>query len=339
MSRRAWRVLPVLLAVVWSLPAQHPDAGTTVFRVLSMNFAAREVAMAGASVAMPNGLGGFYANPAALGYIETMQALMGYRSVLLDVWGGMVAFGLPMDRYGVWSINAVDLSGGSVDEVIADGTGTPLETGVVWKDNSVAGGLSWSKVVWTTLSVGASVKGVYQRISSSNDARYSADGVAVDAGVQYRLPDTRFVTGLAIRNLGFLRSGFSRNDNDYRLPFGVGLGVSYVPRYTPALRVALDLEKALGEYLRFEPALELAAYRKLLFVRLGYAFSERDAEEGFRTLTGEPDETYQKSDWSALCLGLGVNSEIGAFRVEVDAALEFRVDVQPAFVVTTLVGF
>lgn len=337
-ARRRVRLAAVSIAFLsLGVEAQYREAGTTVFDFLKINYSAREVGMAGASVGMPGGLAGFHANPAVLGYIEHTAGLLSYRRHLLDVWAGTVAGGMPIKDYGFFSINVIDLSGGTIDEVVDD-NGLPRETGNVWRDNSVAGGISWGRIMWETLSVGASIKGVYHYMGSKQD-HYAADGVALDAGVQYRLMKGRFITGLAIRDLGFLRSNYSDHSDKYSLPLAVCAGLSYVPRYVPDLRLALDVEKVKGDYLEFEPGIEVAVFEKLLFLRGGFSFSEKDfGEKVVKSFRGEADEDYQKSNWSTVCLGLGVDAQTKGVDLKVDTGLEFHTMITPSVVVTILLG-
>jgi hypothetical protein len=304
--------------------------------MLGMDYSARDIAMAGASIAMPNGLYGFHSNPAALGYVTRLEAAAGYRSVMLDVWSGLLAFGMPVRNTGTWAIGIINLSEGTIDEVV-DVNGNPVETGRVWSSNVFAGTVSWSKLVWRDLSVGASVKGAY-RYSGTEGEYYSTDGFAVDAGMQYRFLSGRVITGFVLRNLGALRATYTSESKRYALPLTVGAGVSYVSRYTPALRISLDVEKSRGSYVDFEPGVEVAILRDLLFARLGYAFSNRDVSAALDVLAGESNEGYEKTEWNSVTFGLGLSVPIREVRLECDAAVELHVLHQASVVLAVLIG-
>ncbi|MBD3240183.1 MAG: hypothetical protein GF331_06320 [Chitinivibrionales bacterium] len=309
----------------------------TQFVMLGMNHGAREMGMAGAAIGMPNDLHGFRSNPAALGYVEQMQGIVSYRSVLLDIWSGQVAFGLPIRKTGFWSLNVVNLSEGDLDEIMLE-NGAPVETGRVWSSNTVAGSVTWAKVLWRTLSLGASIGGAY-RYTGTEGEYYSADGFAVDLGLQYRIHGDRLVLGIAARNLGGLRSSYTDDLDKEPLPASIGAGISYVPREMPVLRIALDVEKTKGRYTSFEPAFEVAILRELLFIRGGFAFSTRDLGHAFDVLGGVADDNYHKSQWSTLCLGLGLQTAIREVDVAFDAAVELKTVQHASVGVSMLAGF
>jgi len=325
------------LAILYGLgAAQHPDAGTDVFPFLRINYDAREGGLAGAMIGFPAHAGGASANPAILGYIGKKQAVVGYRHMILDVWGGMASYSMPIASTGTWSVNILDFSAGTVEEVIEE-NGLPVETGVTWRDNAVSGGLSWGRIVWEQLALGASLRGVHHTIGSSATS-YSASAVTADLGVQYRLFKDRFVAGIAVRNLGFLTSSYGA-DVKYALPVTLGAGMSYSPRYVDNMRIGLDLEKPVRDGLQIEPGLEISVFQKILLLRLGYPFSDRDVEEAFNVFRGTPTEGYQKSFWRTLCLGIGLQTATGTVDLNIDAAIEFHTDVNPSPLLTVSVGF
>jgi hypothetical protein len=303
--------------------AQLADAGLVAFPMLNLNYDAREMGMAGASIAMPNGLYGFRSNPAAMGYVEARQGLVGYRSVLLDVWSGVAAFGMPVGETGFWSLSAINLSEGSEPEVL-NLNGEPYQTDRVFAANSVSGCITWSRIVWKTLALGAALKGVYHYIGTQGEY-YSSDGFAFDVGVQYRTYGGRLVVGVVARNLGFMRSSYTEDLPKYQLPYTLGIGISYIPKYVSPLRMALDIEKVNGRYVSFEPAVEIAILRDLLFARLGFPFSERDLSHALSVLGGNVEENYVKSQWNSLCFGLGFHTDLNnGLRVMLDAAVELH---------------
>ena len=73
----------------------HPDATKTFFPFLKIGYEARSVAMGGTSAGMPNDIYGIMGNPAALGYVDKMQAMISYKPIVLDIKGGTLAFAMP----------------------------------------------------------------------------------------------------------------------------------------------------------------------------------------------------------------------------------------------------
>jgi hypothetical protein len=314
---------------------QSANAGRTMFSSLFINHGARDAGMAGASIALPNDLAGFYTNPAALGYITRVQTFVGFRTLVLDAMGGSLGAAYPTKSFGVISANAIDVSEGAVDEVLEGSDGLPNATGRTWSSNGVSGGLSWSKVVWEDISIGASVRGLYHRMAAGTES-YSADGFVADVGLQYRLLGGRFIAGAVGRNLGFLESNYASGLDNYPLPFGIGAGLSYVPYYIDAMRIALDVEAKNGDYTELRPGLEFSLFDNAFKIRGGYPFSSKDAEAGFKVLKGESTDGYVKSSWTTFCLGAGFSSANMGFPLDVDAALEFHSDFAPSVIVSLL---
>jgi hypothetical protein len=339
------KTLCALLAALWlAVPAfsQSSLAGTRAFPFLNLDFDSRTIAMGGASVAMPNDLYGIVYNPAAAGYITKRQAVCGYRSIVEDVWGAPLGYAMPYANYGVFGIHLLDVSFGSLKEKIENPIdGTPLETGVTWKSYAVAGGLTWSKIVWENLSLGGSLKGIYHYIGSNNGNKeyYSASAVALQAGMQYRWLGSRVITGLVLDNAGFMVADYTDQTENLKLPFSVTAGVSYSPEYVPSLRIALDLQQPADGFLIYKLGGELAIYKKYFLIRAGYAFSEPDLEAQLKVLKGENNDSYQKSNWAGLSFGVGLNTTVGMTDVGIDAALQLLDNIDPAFGISLMAGF
>jgi hypothetical protein len=335
------KTLCVLAAVLWcAIPAfsQSDLAGTRAFPFLNLDYDSRTIAMGGVSIAMPNDVYGIVSNPAAAGYITKRQAVCGYRSIVDDVWGAPLGFAMPYKNYGVFGIHLVDVSFGSLQEKVENLDGTPLETGVTWKSYAVAGGLTWSKIVWENLSLGGSLNGIYHYIGSKNEY-YSANAVALQAGMQYRWLDSRVIAGLALNNAGFMVAEYSDQTENLKLPFSVSAGVSYSPEYVPNLRIAVDLQQPADGALVYKLGGELAIYKKYFLVRAGYSFSEPDLEAQLKVLKGESNDSYQKSNWAGLSFGVGFNTTIGVTDVGIDAAVQLLNDMDPAFGISLMAGF
>jgi hypothetical protein len=319
-----------------SLYAQNGSAGTRAFEFLSIDNNARTVAMGGAAVGMPNGLNGVFTNPAICGFVNKTQAMFGYNKILLDLWAGPMGYAMPYRNYGVFAASMVYMSHGYLngDEAL-DEEGNP--TGVKWHVFSLVGNLTWSKIIYPQLSIGFSVKGIHHAIESSQEYHENAQGVAFDAGVQYRGLDSRFIVGGAVENAGFLVNSFSEQADNLRLPVSVAIGVSYVPMHMPSLRLACDLQKTNDDFLTYKPGFEAAVYRKNLFIRGGYGFSQPDIENAIKTLRNEADDNYMKSSSSGLSLGVGFITEIKGILTNIDLAYLGRVSgINPSFLLTIL---
>jgi hypothetical protein len=332
-------ILLVLLVLYRQGYSQHPDAASTAFPFLNLGYDARSVAMAGAAAGVPNGLYGILSNPASIAFSESVQIFFGYRPVIMDIWGAPVAISRQFGSAGVFAASLVTMNGGDVDEVDIGVDGNPVSTGATWRSSSVAGGVSWAQEVWKDLAIGFSAKGVYHFIGSQSE-HYSVDGLAMDAGVQYRHLHGRAIYGLVFQNIGFMRTSYIEDGETYPFPMKVEAGISYVPRYLQNVRMALDVNARKGDYINFEPGIEIGIYKNVLQLRAGYAFSDKDLGQLGNMLSGNQDENYIKSNLATFCCGAGVNTEIEQVKLRIDLGIEFRSGLNtPAPAFSVLAGF
>lgn len=303
--------------------AQYQAAGETNYQHLLLDYDARSVGMAGASVAVPGGVSGVLSNPALLADVDRLQGFIGYQMVLDGVWGAPLLLAKPIKNWGTVALVMQGLSSGDVRVIGIDRYSEgPVYTNLVAHNETFTMGLAFARTINGNLSLGGVVKGLYHYISAPPDV-YSSKAIAVDFGAKYRWFNNRLVVGAALRNWGGDIQPFSESDT-FPIPLLFEAGVSYVPRYLPALRMACDINKIRGEFVNYEPGIELEVYPQTLFVRLGYPFSHRDLQEKAKTLTGSEDKNYQKSNWSSLALGVGLHTKIGKTDLKSDFGLQFR---------------
>jgi hypothetical protein len=313
-------------------------ANTNNFSFLKIGYEARAVGMAGASAAMPNDLYGVLSNPAALGYIPRMQAMISYNPYFLDLRGGTVSFARRQGSLGVWALNVVYLSEGSF--VGRDESNQLTET---YDPLRIAVNASWAKTFLESFSCGLTLRGIYERLSVANsvNSEVSASGFACDIGAQYRLKASRLIYGILMKNLGVVTSRTINSATDKRLPLIFSTGISYILKNIPNMRVAFDLEKPQNDYLLYRLGLELNIIRQIVFMRAGYNFSQYDLKQLFSFLqNSNSGNTYQKTNWTLFTLGLGINTKVSTYTVAVDCALHFRTDrMNPNFILSMLLGF
>jgi hypothetical protein len=323
--------------------AQHSGAGTTLFDFIKINYDARTVGLAGASVALPNDCYGIFSNPASLALLDGMQAVVGYRPLGAGIYGVPLAFAMPRKGIGAVGAALYGLTSGkvAVTEKGPDG-------GVVFTDESasvdnVAGYAVWAKRINEYFSAGVTVKGFYTGIKTFEDGaavRWSADGFALDCGMQFFFLNSRLIYGAVIRNIGFIRSGFTKDDSGNALPSDIEIGVSYVPRYIENLRVIVDLTKYNDDFLTFTPGAEWEVLPQQLIVRAGYNLNRKTLHAFKNTLIGESNTGYVRTTITGLCLGFGFNTKIVERKVKFDAAAEFlTLPVMPSLAFSTLVDF
>ncbi len=303
------------------LYAQHKDAGTTAFPLLNTKYDARSIAMSGASVAMSNGLYSVFTNPST--FVQDtgkMGVFLGYNFITDGIWGIPIALSRSYDKYGSFAINLFSVTSGDI--VVTDENNKQTGGNARW--DFLTGGLTWGYRISGNLSIGASLNGVYERAVNDKHIEYSADGVMCNFGVQYRLNNNRTILGLVLKNAGFMIDSYSSGSDRASLPLTIEGGVSFVPKNVPRLRLALDVNKSIGDYINFEPAFEYNIYRKMLFARLGYAFSQKDAMNVVHLLQGEENPDYVKSNMSGLCVGTGLITSIKEREIKLDFGMQFQ---------------
>lgn len=312
------------------------SAQTTIFVHENIDYDAHSAAMAGASMAVTEGSAAVLSNPAAAASIKHMQAFIGYRTIMDGVWGSPLVFSRSFDKYGVFSVLICGVSSGD-EQVIDEFGGEPVFTDKLWGAQYLTTGLSWGFNAAKNISVGTTLKGLYNRLNDG-DRIYSAKGVAIDAGVRYLLMENRFTAGAVIRNAGFVLKSF--DDNSYDLPFTVEAGISYMASQLSTLKMALDISKTVGSDLMFEPGIDVAIYRRVLSLRLGFAFSGNDAKEFLKKLGGNENEDYVKTNWNTFCVGLGFNKKIEAALLAINLAVQFKTQSQtPSTIISAYLDF
>jgi hypothetical protein len=324
-----------VLLIFRSAPAQESHAGERPFSFINNDYDPRTMSMGGASIALPNDVIGVFTNPAVAGFISQHEALCGVRSMVQDVFGGPLGYVMPYSTYGTFGISIVTLSYGTLPEVLEGGDSRPVYTGNTWNAYSAAGQISWSKIVWEQLALGVAVRGLYERYASSSEG-YSLDAACVQAGMQYRLNDSRLIMGLVLSNAGFM---VSKDEHDLKLPLSLTAGVSYVPYYVPTVRLALDLQQTADEYLMYKPGIEIALYKKFFFGRAGYRFSETDLEEMFKQLQGESNDGYQKSTWYGPSFGIGLVTDADRYTLNIDAGIQLMDNADPAYCLSLMIKY
>lgn len=327
----------VLFTIAFSASAQHAGAGSDAFDFLNIKYDARTTVLGGGSVAIPNDLYGVHSNPATVGFIDKMQIMAGNRSEAAGIWSYPLAWAMPEKEKGVFAVSMVALTTGNIEVTDRGYDGAMVYTGQNARSDNIAGSITWAKKMNNFSSGGITIKGIYNRLGTSGQESFSSDGFALDAGLQYRFMNSRLVYGLATRNIGFQRSGYTEGERN-NLPAWVAMGVSYVPYYIKQLRLVMGISKKNNDYLTFEPSGELEAIPGQLVLRAGSNINWRDLESGVKKLQGESEDNYQKSNRSFLCAGIGLTTHLAERKVKFDAAVDFpdNANILPAFVISIL---
>jgi hypothetical protein len=280
-------------------PQRSGQAGASE---LLINPWARTTGWAGANVAGVRGLEGIYTNVAGLAFTEKTELVFSQTSWLQygdkmfsanDAVSTISSFGLSqkVGESGVLGFSVMSMDFGEIEITTVE---SPDGTNSTYTPSFMNMSLSYAKIFSNSIYGGVTVKVISEQISN-----VSANGVAVDAGIQYvtgKKDNLKF--GISLKNVGprmsFSGDGLSfrgivGDGDDYKmtveqrsseleLPALLNIGISYdlthaQHRLTGAGTFTSnsfqkDQYRLGGEY----------AYKELFMVRMGYTY-----EDGIRT--------------------------------------------------------
>jgi len=199
---------------------------TTGFQFLKTQVGARPAAMAGAFVAVPGDVNSLFYNPAGIAVFGKRTASFTYLNDLLDFNSGFIGYVHPQFGPGNFGFSVLYKDYGNFDKM--DQNGQELGS---FGANSISFNASYAIKAAENLYIGGT--GKYIRASIEN---YSADAVAIDAGVMYYFPKYELTIAAGIYNLGTATSAFIETKDD--LPFNIRGGFSKKLAHLPLLLCA-----------------------------------------------------------------------------------------------------
>jgi hypothetical protein len=197
--------------------------GGKAFQFLEVTNSARVAALGGDAVALhDNDLDLSYHNPAmlnadmrhniVLNYVNYFAGVnYGYASVATSLKKGTIAGGIHYLNYGKFQG--------------ADENGTLTNT---FKAADYSINVLYSRPLDSLFTIGLTMKTIFSDLET-----YSSSALAVDVGVMYHNPSSRFSAGLVFRNAGFQVKTYYPNGGHEPLPFEIALGVSQSLKYAP----------------------------------------------------------------------------------------------------------
>lgn len=167
--------------------------GTTGADQLLIPVGARSIATAGAFLSNTVGVESIYYNPAGLDVLGKSEAMFSYMSYLADINVSYIAVGAKIGDMGSFGFSFKTFDMGNIPVTTVE---APDGTGASYSPDFYTAALTYSKVITDRVTVGINTKLIHEGIMNA-----TANGFAIDFGVQYRFP-TNLSLGVAVKNIG-----------------------------------------------------------------------------------------------------------------------------------------
>ncbi len=245
--------LLIPFAIVYA--GEDSKVGTAVAPILKMGSGARPQGMGGAFVAISDDVNGIYCNPGGLYQSEKVEFILAYTQWFEDMKCHYIGFisplknanriiGLSFTYFGVDDIDKRDSFGNRIGSLEA---------------NDIIVSLSYSHGVSSSLGLGMTVKGIFEKLGDDK-----GQDIALDIGALYHLLSTLRL-GLNLQNIG---PQMDIGGEKGKLPFNIKTGLAYTVESFPLI-LAVDVDVPVDDKMRLHYGVEYAL-SNLLSLRFGY---------------------------------------------------------------------
>ena len=252
----------LLFFLASSLSAQE------TFNFLRLDQSPRAAAMAGSFVANNDDPNVMFYNPAGISTLEGNPISFSYLFHLLDINSASVSYSHEFESLGRFAAGIQYINYGTFDSRDINGT----KTGT-FGAGEMAAIIGYSNQLDDNFYYGANVKFIYSGI----DDRYST-GLAVDLGLLYSFPESKWNFGFSVLNLGSQLTKYYNTNED--LPLDIRFGLSKTLEHLPFTFYA-SLNKLNDEYDSFGERFEQFTFggefkmSKVIRFRFGYDNEKR----------------------------------------------------------------
>jgi hypothetical protein len=256
----------------------HKLAGTEEFPFLSMVSYARPAGLAGAYMALAEGIDAIGTNPAGLALLEKEKRIStGLKKSFLEVHNG--EFSYPFTGPGgLWYATSVTYANFGIMPVVnSDG----METGKEFSPSNHTFSVTAAREFSRKIRAGATFKLPTEYLGGF-DGSQLAVGWALDAGLQYQPNTKQFAFGIGILNLGRKEVSHTRGGQKRgMLPLELRGGMVYHSLGRANSKVVLDVCVPYHYYLYLAGGIEHTVVESLT-LRLGTRFNLPTVETAFR---------------------------------------------------------
>lgn len=196
---RAWQGMLAVPMVLLGL-AGHASAGgldrigTSGAQELRIPVGAASIAIGGSAVALGNGIGNMYYNPASLAAVDNAEAMVAYSTYIGDT---KVNYGTVSTRVGSAGNIAFSAKVLNIGDITVTTEDAPEGTGEIINPTYSVFGLTYGRRMTDRVMLGVTANYVNEKI-----AQTQATGFAADFGVQYDTGWRGLRFGFAMKNVG-----------------------------------------------------------------------------------------------------------------------------------------
>jgi hypothetical protein len=168
--------------------------GTAGAQELRIPVGAASIAIGGSAVALGNGIGNVYYNPASLAAVDNAEGMVSYSTYLAD---SKVNYGAVSTRLGSAGNIAFTAKVLNIGDIVVTTEDAPEGTGEILNPTYSVFGVSYGRRMTDRVALGVTASYISERI-----AQTSATGLAADFGVQYDTGWRGVRFGFAMKNIG-----------------------------------------------------------------------------------------------------------------------------------------
>jgi len=210
----------------------------TTYDFLNLNVGARASSLGGSFTSTVNDVNSIFYNPAGLSTLTRSQAQVGFFKYLLDINSGYASYTQKYKDLGYIGAGIRYMNYGSFDKF--DEESNALGT---FSANDIALSLGYANVYRNNFNYGLNLKFIYSQIGDFNST-----AIALDMGVLYTIPSSKWDFGISLLNAGTQLSEYSTTKED--LPLDLRVGVSKTLEHLP-LTVHFDLDNLTSDEENF----------------------------------------------------------------------------------------
>ncbi len=255
------QILVFTLLLITCRTFLYSQAGSTGLSFLKLGVGARALSMGEAYTAIASDPSATHYNPAALSLMNNSQILLMHKEWIQDTKTEFLAATTSFDKFNA----GISINGTTISDIELRTTPGPAQGTFTARNAAI--GISASYALDTALSVGATMKYLYEKILVDE-----ANGLGFDIGAIYRTPwDIRL--GAAVCNLGSMNE--LRNESS-KLPQMVRFGAAYESRiesFDGTFTGSIDVVTLSGESLTHVLFGGELNYHNTFALRAGYQTS------------------------------------------------------------------